>query len=118
MLTTAAAMRSQGPRAGARQALDSSVRETGDGGLLVRAGQSVDLVGVMLTITVAAVVGYVGLSVMSTTEDTADFTSGSAFDNASTSLTSGIESAFSLAEVVFIVLLLGVIITILVTLRR
>jgi hypothetical protein len=77
-----------------------------------------DLVGVMLVIVIAATVGYVGLNVLSTTEQATDVQDGSRFDNASSSLTTGVESAFSLAEVVFIVLFLGIIITVLVGLRR
>jgi len=111
-------MRASGFREGVSQALDSNVRSADEGGLMARAGQSADLVGVMLTVTVAAVIGYIGLQVMSTTEQSSEFQQGSEFDNASQSLTAGVESAFSLAEVVFIVLLLGVIITVLVTLRR
>jgi hypothetical protein len=75
------------------------------------------LVATMISITVAAVVGYVGLSVMSTTEKTADFDENSSFQNASDSLTGSVESAYSLVEVVFIAIILGLVVGALVTLR-
>lgn len=83
-----------------------------------KAGQSVDIVGVFLTITVAAVIGYIGLTVMSETESTAEFTDNSEFDNASEDLTSGVGTSMGLSEVLFIVLILGAIIGVLVGLRR
>lgn len=101
----------------AKHRAPQKTRDWGDGPV-AKVGQSVDVVGVMLTIVVAAVVGYVGLVVMSDTEDTTSFTSNSAFDNASTNLTSGVETSFSLIEVVFITLMLALIIGTLVGLRR
>jgi hypothetical protein len=94
--------------------------------LRARVGQmGNDLIGAMLVIVIAATVGYVGIQVASETQDSAGFdTAGTdaanqtQFENASESLTLGLESAFSLAEVVFIVLFLGIIITVLVGLRR
>jgi len=83
-----------------------------------RAGQDMNLVSTMIAIVVAATIGYVGLTVMSTTESTTDFNDGSAFDNASGSLTSGVETTYSLVEVVFIAILLGLVVGALVTLRR
>jgi len=118
----AAGLRTRGPRQQWRREVDRGVRD-GDG-LMARAGQSADIVGVMITITIAAVIGYIGLQVASTTENSAGFDTSkdpanrTAFENSSQNLTAGLESAFSLAEVVFIVLLLGVIIAVLVTLRR
>lgn len=86
---------------------------------LMRAGQALgdNLVNVVLVIVIASVIGYVGISVMSTTNETVDVEANSAFDNASTSLTTGTETAFSLVEVVYIVLLLGIIVGALVFLR-
>jgi hypothetical protein len=89
-----------------------------DAGMVKRAGQQGGLVGTVLGITIAAVVAYVGISVMSKTEETTDYSDGSAFDNASDSVTSGVESGMSLLEVVFIVLLLSLIVGALVGLRR
>jgi hypothetical protein len=77
-----------------------------------------DLVGVVLSITIAAVIGYVGLSVLSSTENSTDFEQDSNFDNASNELSGGIESAFSLMDVVFIALMLGIIVSALLFLRQ
>jgi hypothetical protein len=86
---------------------------------VVRAGQmGRDVVGAVLTITLAAVIGYVGLVIMSDTEDAAEFTNNSNFDNASGDLTGGIETSFGLLEVVFLVIMLVVIIGALVQVRR
>lgn len=82
------------------------------------AGQDRDLVGVMLTVIVAAVIGYAGLVVMSRTENTAEFDSNSEFQNSSNSLSGGIETFFSMVEVVFIAIVLGLIIGALLFLRR
>lgn len=95
-----------------------------DAPLAVRVGQNVDVVGVILTIIVAAVVGYVGLIVGSDTEDATGFNTSqnaenqTAFENSSESLTGGIETSYSLVEVVFITLMLALIIGTLVGLRR
>lgn len=86
--------------------------------MLVRAGQLGDnLVNVMLVIVIAGVIGYVGIKVTSETEDSIDVTANSAFDNASNSLTQGLETSFGLVEVVFIVLMLAIIVGALVVLR-
>jgi len=89
-----------------------------EAGVVKRAGQQGGLVGTVLGITIAAVVAYVGITVMSKTESTAEYNDGSAFDNASGSVTSGVEGAMGLLEVVFIVLLLSLIVGALVGLRR
>jgi hypothetical protein len=89
-----------------------------DAGIIKSAGQQGGLVGTVLGITIAAVVAYVGITVMSKTEETGDYTEGSSFDNASESVTQGVESGMSLLEVVFIVLLLSLIVGALVGLRR
>lgn len=78
--------------------------------LVGKAGQDINLVGVMLTVGIAAVVGYAVIFASSETEDAIEVTANSGFDNASTSLTSGLESAFSLVEVAFIALILVVVI--------
>jgi hypothetical protein len=84
---------------------------------LARAGQNVDIVGAAITLVVVAVVSYVGLQAISSTEDATSLDSGSTLSNASDSLDTGVESAFGLMEVVFIVLLLSVIIALLIGLR-
>lgn len=76
-----------------------------------------DVVNVMLVIVIASVVGYVGIKATSETEDSIEVTAGTEFDNASNSITSGFSSAMDLTEVVFIVLMLGIIIAVLVGLR-
>ncbi|MGK7295293.1 MAG: hypothetical protein ACNS61_05580 [Candidatus Wenzhouxiangella sp. M2_3B_020] len=86
--------------------------------MLVKAGQSMDLVGVMLTIVIATVIGFVGLQVMAQTDSSAEFESGSSYDNASQELSGGIESTFALVDVVYITLFLGLIIGALLFLRR
>jgi len=89
-----------------------------DANALIRAGQASDqLINVMLAIVIAAVIGYVGVKATAETDSSVDVESGSAFDNSTDALTSGFESAMSLTEVVFIVLMLGVIVTALVVLR-
>jgi len=86
--------------------------------LLRAAGQrGSDVVNVMLVIVIASVVGYVGIKATSETEDSIDVADGTQFDNSSDSITSGFAGAMDLTEVVFIVLMLGVIITVLVGLR-
>lgn len=82
------------------------------------AGQDRDLISTMLLVVVSAVIGYVGLVVMSETEGTTDFTSNSGFDNSSDSLTAGIESFFSLVEVVYIAVVLSLVIGALLFLRN
>lgn len=94
---------------GAKNLARSEVKQDADT-MIGRAGQDVNLVGVMLTIGIAAVVGYAVIFASSETESSIDVTANSGFDNASTSLTSGLESAFSLVEVAFIALILVVVI--------
>jgi hypothetical protein len=82
------------------------------------AGQDRDLIGTMLTVIIAAVIGFAGLVVMSRTESTTSFESNSAFDNSSQSLSGGVETFFSMVEVVFIAIVLSLIIGALLFLRR
>jgi hypothetical protein len=98
-----------------------------DAGHLRRAGQQGGLVGTVLGITIAAVVAYVGIQVLSRTQDASgidqsvaenDPANATEFENASLSVTTGVESGMSLLEVVFIVLLLSLIVGALVGLRR
>lgn len=86
--------------------------------LMVRAGQGGgDIVNVMLVIVIASVVGFVGIKATSETDQSIDVANDSEYQNASDSITSGFTSAMDLTEVVFIVLMLGVIIISLVGLR-
>lgn len=87
-----------------------------DASLVARAGQSVDIAGVVLTLVVAGVFAYVGLFIMAETEESTDINN-SNFSGARTDLTSGIETAYGMLEIVFIALLLGAIIAILLGIR-
>ena len=86
-------------------------------GMIARAGQNVDLVGLAIALVVVGVVMYVGLNVMSTTEQSTELESGSAFQNASTDLTGGIADAYSLSGILFLVLILTGVVGLLLGLR-
>lgn len=93
----------------------NSVNPHADG--MVRAGQSMNgMIGAALGIVITAVIAYVGLSVMATTSNSTNV-SGTSFSSAKTSLTSGVTSAYSLMEVLFIVAILGVIVSALIGLN-
>jgi len=117
-------VRERGLRGQLRHEWQDLQPESRPNGWTARAGQSMDIVGIFLTITVAAVVGYVGLTVMSKTENAGSVDTSptrenqSEFANASEDLTSGVGTSMGLSEVVFIVLILGAIIGVLVGLRR
>jgi len=78
--------------------------------------QQMDMVGTVLGIVITAVVGFVGLTAMQTTKNSTSL-SGTDFAASSSSLTSGVNSAYSLLEVAFIVAILGLVIAALVGLR-
>jgi len=88
-----------------------------------RAGQNVDLVGLAIALVVVGVVMYVGLNVMSTTEQSAgldtsaDPANRTAFENASVDLTSGIADSYSLSGILFLVLILTGVVGLLLGLR-
>jgi len=109
-----------------RYATERATRDSYADSRLLAAGQrGNDIVNVMLVIVIAATVGYVGIkatsetrgSTFDTNPTTIDAGNRTAFENASTSLTGGFAGAMDLTEVVFIVLMLGIIITVLVGLR-
>lgn len=77
---------------------------------LKRAGQGGQVVSIVVTLVVAAVIAYIGLIILSDVQETGSFESGSTFENSSTSLLSGVESVYGLMPVVFIALFVGVII--------
>ena len=79
--------------------------------------QRLDLVSVMVTVIIAGVVGYVGINIMSNTQDTTNLASGDAFYSAQTNLTDGLQSFFSQLGTVFVVIVLVVIIGYLMLLR-
>lgn len=78
--------------------------------------QSSGMVGTVLGIVITAVVGFVGLTAMDVTENATNV-SGGQFQSASDSLISGVNSAYSLLEVAFIVAILGLVIAALIGLR-
>ncbi len=80
-------------------------------------GGRLDLLAIMITVIAAAVTGYVGLNVMTTTRDQAGITDTSEFYTAQTNLTEGVESFFSGLGTVFTVIVLVVILSYLMLLR-
>lgn len=84
---------------------------------LARAGQRVDVVGAVLSLIIVAVIAYVGLDVIGEVESSTDVSGSSDLQNASTDLDNGIESAFGLMGVVFLVILLSVVIGLFLGLR-
>lgn len=112
----------RGPRATLRDEL-ATEREYVSGAdsaatTLLRAGQSgSQLVGVMLTITLAAAIGFVGVKVISeiqgsiTDKDlsaTADANQ-SVYENTSETISTGFSDAMGLTDIVFLVLMFGVV---------
>lgn len=81
-------------------------------------GQSrLDLMAIMITVIAAAVTGYVGLNVMTTTKQQAGLTNTSAFYDAQTNLTEGVQSFFGGLGTVFTVIVLVVVLSYLMLLR-
>ena len=79
--------------------------------------QRLDLVAVMVTVIIAGVTGYVGISIMDTTQGTTNLSSGDEFFFAEQNLTNGLEDFFSQLGTVFTVIVLVVIIGYLMLLR-
>lgn len=73
-------------------------------------GGGMDLPSVMIVLVIAAVVGFVGLQVMSTVIDSAGLSSGDPLYNSSESLQDAVNNAWSLIGVTFLVVILSVII--------
>jgi len=80
-------------------------------------GGRLDLLAIMITVIAAAVTGYVGLNVMTTTSEQAGISSGSVFYTAQENLTAGVQSFFSGLGTVFTVIVLVVILSYLMLLR-
>lgn len=76
-----------------------------------------DLPGVMILLVIAAVVGFVGLQVMSTVIGTTGLASDDPLYNASEALETAVNDAWGLVGVAFIVVILAVIIIYLYGLR-
>jgi len=79
--------------------------------------QQLDLVAVMITVIIAGVVGYVGINIMSNTQQTTGLSSGDPFYQSQGNLTDGLQSFFSQLGTVFIVIVLVVVIGYLMLLR-
>lgn len=79
--------------------------------------QRLDLVAVMITVIIAGVVGYVGINIMSNTQETTGLQSGDPFYESEQNLTDGLQSFFSQLGTVFIVIVLVVVIGYLMLLR-
>jgi len=99
----------------AREELEHDKAQIADadglGATMLQAGQSgSELVGVMLTITIAAAVGFVGTKVTSEIDSSIDTTDGTNYDNASDSISQGFADAMGLTDIVFLVLMFTVII--------
>lgn len=84
---------------------------------LSRLGQQLDLVAVMITLTIAGVVGFVGINVMNSTRETTALSEGDAFYNASQDLTDAVGNAWGQLGTVFTVIILVVIVSYLTLLR-
>jgi hypothetical protein len=84
---------------------------------LGRLGQQLDLVAVMITLTIAGVVGFVGINVMNSTRETTALNEGDSFYNASQSLTEAVSNTWGQLGTVFTVIVLVVIVSYLTLLR-
>jgi len=71
--------------------------------------QRLDLVAVMITVIIAGVVGYVGINIMSNTQETTGLSSGDPFYQSQQNLTDGLQSFFSQLGTVFVVIVLVVV---------
>lgn len=85
--------------------VDAGLHEAGMG-----AGQNRGLVAVMITLVTAGIVAFVGINAMSQTQEQTALQSGDPFYNASQDVTAGINSAFGMLGIVFLVLILSVVI--------
>jgi len=79
--------------------------------------QRLDLVSVMVTVIIAGVVGYVGIQIMSNTQQSTGLGENDTFYTSSQQLTEGLNSFFSQIGTVFIVVVLVVVIGYLMLLR-
>jgi ammonia channel protein AmtB len=86
--------------------------------------QRLDLVAVMITVIIAGVVGYVGISIMSNTSQssglgdyTADTANNTQWQNTTLNLHDGLNQFFSQIQTVFVVIVLTVVIGYLMLLR-
>lgn len=101
----------------AYSALTPTRSHTGDQSAIASFGQNVNLVGVVLSLVVVGVIALVGVLVMSTVSESTSLDNNSSFYSGQQDIIDGLNSAFGLMEVVFIVLLLSAIIALLIGLR-
>ncbi|MFW5956751.1 MAG: hypothetical protein ACOCQY_05045 [Halorhabdus sp.] len=105
----------QGVRETAREELQTereyfADRDDGVGAAMLRAGQTGGrLVSVMITIVIAAAVGFVGTTVISSIDDSIDAPDDTEYANASDSIGEGFADAMGLTDVVFLVLMASVV---------
>jgi len=105
----------QGVRETAREELQTEKeyfadRDDGMGAAMLRAGQTGGrLVSVMITIVIAAAVGFVGTTVISSIDESIDAPDDSEYANASDSIGEGFADAMGLTDVVFLVLMASVV---------
>lgn len=120
----------QGARPTAREEIERDRKWVADADStaqkMLRAGQSGgQLVGVMLTITIAAAIGFVGIKINSSVEDSitdkdlqnTDDVNQSVYENASESISGGFSDAMGLSDIVFLVLMFSVIMGVLLAFR-
>lgn len=70
-------------------------------------------IGAALTLVVLGVLLYVGLDIMQGVDDSSSIESGDTFYNASTDITSGVETSFSLTGTLMLVIIAAAIISVL-----
>ncbi|MUV59781.1 hypothetical protein [Halobacterium sp. CBA1126] len=104
----------------ARQRGVAVTSEDGVTDTLVAASQvgGVNLIGVMFAIIMAAAIGMVGTTVISSIDQSIDQPEGSKYQNASDSIASGFANAMGLTDIVFLVLMFVVVIGALFLARR
>lgn len=90
--------------------LDSMTQFVEDTDAQMGGGGRMDLPSVMIVLVIAAVVGFVGLQVMSTVIDTTGLQESDPLYNASQDLQQAVVDAWGLIAVAFIVVILSVII--------
>lgn len=90
--------------------LDNLTKLANDDAAQMGGGGRMDLPSVMIVLVIAAVVGFVGLQVMSTVISTTSLEESDPLYNASESLQQAVVDAWGLIAVAFIVVILSVII--------
>jgi len=84
--------------------LNEEKAQMGTGNIAINAVLALVVVGVML---------YIGLQIMQGVDDSSNIESGDTFYNASTDVTTGVETSFSLSGTMMLVIIAGAIISLL-----